>query len=182
MPWIPTFSAQFIKPLLQQTVALIQRDQADAIAYVNPDLQAIQEFHFGRGARTAMPWLAISGDGPQFIRDDDLEYRKGVCVISLDLDVGDFNQETAQFTANDYIRVLDEIISSAGPSPALQDWTTALPISQEAVPSGTTIPPAVGTVKDVIVLSHRYTAVRADDYPAPILRATLNFEIHLIEG
>lgn len=174
-------TALFAKPLLGQTVALIQRDQAAAIAIVNPSLNPINEFHFGPGARTAMPWLALSVEQESFDRLDDLNYRAGWVSMRLDLDVGQFDQELAQVNAHDYLRVLDIIVSSAGPWPALQDWTTPLPIMHETAPSGTTTPTEVGAVKEVQVLSHRFSSARLDSYPAPILVATLNLAIRLME-
>ena len=181
MPWTSAFSAQFAKPLLLQTVAIIQRDQAAAIADVSPSLTTINEFHFGRAPRTALPWLAISADGPLFERDDDLNYRKGDCVLTLDLDVGEIAQEEGQFLAHDYARVLDEIIVSAGPWPSLQDWTTPMAVEHVTAPNGVTVPNAAGTVKEVMVMGHKYTIVTPEGYPAPLIRSTLTVRFSLIE-
>src|SRR5436309_15940587 len=121
---------------MAQVVALIQRDQAAVIAIVNPNLQPINEFHFGRGARLSMPWLAISAEGPTFITDDNLQYREGAVTVTLEIGVGNLFDEAAQSDAHDYVRVLDIIITSAGPSPALQDWTTPMTIVHDTIPSG----------------------------------------------
>jgi len=181
LAWTSAYSALFAKPLLTQVVAIIQRDQAAAIAAVNASLSAIAEFHFGRGPRTALPWLAISADGPRFAKTDDKLYRKGVAVLTLDLDVAPIDQELAQANAQDYARVLDEIIVSAGPWPVLADWTTPLPIVHETAPSGTTTPNAAGSIEDVFVLSHRYTSAAVEGYSSPIVRATLQVEFTLLE-
>jgi hypothetical protein len=176
------YSAQFSKPLLLQTVAIIQRDQAAAIAAVNSSLNQIAEFHFGRGPRTALPWLAITADGPRFIENDDLSYREGHAILTLDLDAAPIDQETAQQNAHDYARILDMILTSAGPFPSLADWTTVLSVIHPTAPSGSTSPNAVGTIKDVMVLDHKYTAASAEGYSSPLVRASLNVRFHLIEG
>ena len=252
-----TLTATFAKPLLGQVVALIQRDQAAAIAIVNTALSPINEFHFGPGARTAMPWLSLSIEGENFDRLDDMNYRAGWVPIRLDLDVGQFDTELAQLNAHDYARILDMILSNAGPWTALADWTTALPINDisfdptvltvtqvavgataiysyssytgtaprvgmnftfsgfsnagnnglktvTAVGTGTvtaalgsqmnethaaiattagyTMPPQEGTVKEVVITNHRFTAAQRHESAGPILVVTLNLAIRLIEG
>ena len=93
--------------------------------------------------------------GPtNFERGDDKTTRHHEVRIDLALDAGQYDQEMAQEDAQDYARMLDMIITSAGPWPSLGDWTTALPIQHETVPSGTTVPNAAGTVNDVFVESH----------------------------
>jgi hypothetical protein len=79
----------------------------------------------------------------------------------------------AQEDAQDYARLLDMIISSAGPWPSLGDWTSPLPIQQETVPNGTTVPNAAGTVNDVFVESHVPGQVSVPGIDVPIMRITL---------
>jgi hypothetical protein len=181
MPYSAAFTAKFAKPLIVQAIALVQRDQAAALAIVNGALPAIGEFHFGRGARTALPWLTVVADGLAFMSWDDLNYRQGIFRMQLVADIGEFDQEIAQLNAMDYVHALDIVITSAGPGKSLADWTTALAIEHEMVPSGMTSPSAAGTVKDVRIESHRYTLADVDDYPAPIVRGTLTVAVHLIE-
>jgi len=183
MAYTPAFSAQFAKPLLMQAIALIQRDQAAAMAVVNSALKPINEFHVGRGARTALPWITLVADGPRFIPNDDLLYREGDVALAVEIDVGEFDQEVAQLSAHDYVRVVDIILTTAGTNrkPSLLDWMTSLPVVHEMAPSGMTTPNAAGTVKDVKVQSHRYTVADVDGYDAPIVRGTLNVLVHLIE-
>ena len=93
--------------------------------------------------------------GPtNFERGDDKATRHHQVRINLALDTGQYDQEMAQEDAQDYARLLDMIITSAGPWPSLGDWTTSLPIQHETVPSGATVPNAAGTVNDVFVESH----------------------------
>jgi len=176
MGYTPAWNALFAKPLLNQCIALIQRDQASAIAIVNPALGPIGEFHKGPGLRTALPWLTVSLEGLEF-NEDVMGTRQSRPRIALVLDVGQFDQEMAQDNAQDYAHVLDMVITTASES----DWETPLPIIQETVPSGMTSPNAPGSVKEVFVASQRYGAVTLDEITTPVLRVTLNLDFVLEE-
>ena len=169
--------SQFAKPLLNQIIALIQRDQASAIAIVNPTLTPINEFHKGAGLHTALPWLTVSLDALSFT-PDLLGTRHSISRVALTLDTGQYDQEIVQDNAQDYARVLDMVMTTASES----DWETALPISHETVPSGTTTPSASGSIKDVFVESHRYGIVAVDEVQTPVLRVTVNLEFTLEES
>jgi hypothetical protein len=177
MSYTPAFpNALFSKPLLNQIIAIIQRDQAAAIAIVNPNLQPISEFHKGPGLRTAFPWLMVAAQGERF-NADATYLRDSHCDVTLALDVGQFDQEWAQDNAADYARLLDMVMMTASPS----DWEAALPIQLETVPSGTTTPSAAGSVKEVFVESHRLSLVTAPEIETPVLRVTLSVVFHLTE-
>jgi hypothetical protein len=177
MGYTPTFpNALYAKPLLNQTVAIIQRDQASAIAIVNPEMQPISEFHKGPGLRTAFPWLVLALTGERFNPDATL-LRDSMATIALALDVATFDQEWAQERASDYARLLDMIVMSAGP----QDWETSLPITLETVPSGMTTPNAAGSVKEVFVAAHSFSLVTTPQIETPVLRVTLSVVFHLSE-
>ncbi len=182
MPFTPTWNATFAKPLLNQLIAIIQRDQAAAIAIVNSALNPINEFHKGPGLRTAFPWLTLAVEGVAFDPTAEGFTRRQQARVSLALDVGQFDQEMAQDNAQDYARVLDMIVTSAGPQPSsLADWITALPISHETVPGGTTAPNAAGSVKEVFVESHAYSLVAGQNIEIPVLRVTINVLFDLEE-
>src|SRR2546428_11802239 len=104
MPYTPAYNALFAKPLLNQCIALIQRDQANALAVINAArvaagnaaLDPIEQFHKGPGTRTAFPWLTLSLDGVTFDREAEVFTRHSTSKISLVLDAGQFDQEMAQ--------------------------------------------------------------------------------------
>jgi len=177
MAYTPQWNALFAKPVLNQAIAIIQRDQGAALAIVNPALSPINEFHKGPGLRTAFPWLTLSLDGLTFAEDVQ-GTRQSRPRIALVLDVGQFDQELAQDNAQDYTRMLDMVITTASGA----DWETPLPISQETVLSGMTSPNASGSVKEVYVESHRYSLVTLEAIQTPVLRATLNLEFVLDEA
>jgi hypothetical protein len=176
MAYTPAWNATFAKPLLNQLIAIIQRDQASAIAIVNPALQPIYEFHKGPGARTAFPWLTLGAESTIF-DSSSTNTRLSVTSVALALDTGQIDQEIAQDNAQDYARILDMVVSTASGG----DWITPLPIQHETVPGGITTPPLPGAVKEVFVESHRYSQVAIPDIQLPVLRVTLTTLFELIE-
>jgi hypothetical protein len=180
--YTPAYNASFTKPLLNQLIAILQRDQASALALVNPALGPITEFHKGPGARTALPWLVLAVDSTKF-DEQALGTRRWRAPISLALDVGQFDQEMAQDHAQDYARMLDMVLTTA----TLADFTTVLPIAHETVPpippalTGVTTPNAAGSVLGVFVASHTYGSVTLPELQVPVLRATLEVLFDLEE-
>lgn len=189
MSWMQAYQAQFAKPLVNQIIAIIQRDQASALCVINaarvvdgnPALVCIAEFHKGPGRQTGWPWLYLEIGPTRFERGDDKTTRHHEVRIDLALDTGQYDQEMAQEDAQDYARLLDMILTSAGPWPSLGDWTTPLPIVHETVPSGTTVPNAAGTVNDVFVESHVPAKISVPDVDAPVMRVTLTVLFELEE-
>lgn len=181
MAYVPAYNALFAKPLLNQCIAIIQRDQGNstsgAIAIVNPALPPISEFHKGPATRTAFPWLTLAVDGTAFDRESQTYTRASRSRVSLALDVGQFDQELAQDNAQDFSRLLDMIMTTA----STKDWETPLPIVHETVPGGTTTPPAAGTVKEVFVEAHSYGLVTLQAIDVPALRVTLTVLFELEE-
>ncbi|HKS97516.1 MAG TPA: hypothetical protein VJV74_15485 [Terriglobia bacterium] len=180
MAYTPAWNSVFGKPLLNQLIAIIQRDQAAALAIVNPALAPITEFHKGPGARTAFPWLLLTANSTQF-EAQAAGTRHSTARVALTLDVGQFDQEMAQDNAQDYVRLLDMIITSAGPPPSFVDFTTPLPITHETVPGGITSPSALGSVQDVFVASHTYNVATLAEIQSPVLRVTIEVLFELEE-
>ncbi len=182
MGYSPAWNATFAKPLLNQCIAIIQRDQQSAIDIVNSSLAPIAEFHKGPGAHLAFPWLMVALGQTQFnvqspwTRDERIR-------IALALDVGQFDQEMAQDNAADYAHVLDMVITSAdsGNTTGVSSWEMALPIVHETVPSGTTTPPEAGSVKTVWIDSHEFALVPRPEIEVPILSVTLQLIFELQE-
>ncbi|MGH9377162.1 MAG: hypothetical protein ACRD1I_00050 [Terriglobia bacterium] len=168
MTYTATWNAAFSKPLLNQTIAIIQRDQISAIALVNPALAPINEFHKGPAVRTAFPWLILSADQIEFDVSSPWT-RSWSSALTLALETGQYDQEMAQDNAQDYTRALDMILTTASGA----DWTTALPIVHETIPAGITTPPAAGSVKSIFVKSHRYSLVTRAGIDVPVMQAML---------
>ena len=84
-------------------------------------LEPIAEFHKGPGTRVGWPWLYLEAGATTFSRDSDRTLRSHQVRITLALDTGQYDQEMAQEDAHDYARMLDMVITSAGPWPSLGD-------------------------------------------------------------
>jgi hypothetical protein len=189
MSWTQAYQARFAKPLVNQLIAIIQRDQAAALAVVNAAraaagnqaLSPITEFHKGAASRTGWPWLYFEIGATNFNRGDDKATRHQEVRINLVLDTGQFDLEMAQEDAQDYARLLDLIISSAGPWPSLGDWTLSLPIQHETVSSGSTAPNGAGTVNDVFIESHVPGPAPTAGMDVPMMRITLSVLFELEE-
>jgi len=189
MSWTQAYQAQFAKPLVNQLIAIIQRDQAAALTVVNAaravdgnqPLSPIAEFHKGPGPRMGWPWLTLEIAATNFDRGDDKTTRHHEVRIHLALDTGQYDLEMAQEDAQDYARLLDMIVTSAGLWPSLGDWTTSLPIQHETMPSGITVPNAAGTVNEVFVESHIPGQVAVPGIDAPVMRITLTVLFELEE-
>ncbi|MGH9354199.1 MAG: hypothetical protein ACRD2G_18885 [Terriglobia bacterium] len=168
MTYTAAWNAAFSKPLLNQTIAIIQRDQASAITLVNPALIPISEFHKGPAIRTAFPWLTLSADQTEFDASSPWT-RSWSSALTLALETGQYDQEMTQDNAQDYARVLDMIMTTASGA----DWTTALPIVHETIPAGVTTPPAAGSVKSIFVKSHRYSLITRVGIDVPVMQTEL---------
>jgi hypothetical protein len=189
MSWTQAYQAQFAKPLLNQMIAIIQRDQAAALAVVNAarevdgngPLAPIAEFHKVDSIHTGWPWLNLQFAPTGFNRGGSKAERHYEVRVLLALDTAQFDQEACQEDAQDYARMLDMVVTSAGPYPFLADWTTVLPIVHETVPSGLTVPNASGSVMDVFVESHAPQLVRAAQLDVPVLRITVTVLFEMLE-
>lgn len=169
MSYSPAWNAVFSRPLLNQAIAIIQRDQASAISIVNPALAPINEFHKGPAARTAFPWLTLSAGKTEFDPSSP-GTRAWSATAALALETGQFDQEMAQDNAQDYARVLDMVVTSASGA----DWVSPLPIVHETVPGGITAPPEAGSVKEVFVESHRYSVVTRPGIESPVMTVSIS--------
>lgn len=176
MTFAPAWNATFSKPLLNQAIAIIQRDQTAAFALVNPELTPISEFHKGPGLRTAFPWLTLAADQTEFDVSSPWT-RSWHTSMTLTLDTGQFDQELTQDNAQDYAHVLDMILTSAIGA----DWTAPLPIIHETVPSGVTSPSGAGSVKDTFVASHRYSLTNQSGVDVPVMRVVITAVFKLQE-
>lgn len=168
MAYMAAWNAVFAKPLVNQAMAIIQRDQKAAILLVNPLLAPINEFHKGPAARTAFPWLTLSPGQAEFDSSSP-GTRSWSSALTFSLETSQYDSEMAQDNAQDYARVLDIVLTTA----SCADWTTALPVVHETIPDGMTVPPAAGSVKNVFVKSHRYGQVTREGIDVPVMLAEL---------
>jgi hypothetical protein len=156
--YTPAWNAKFGKPLVNQVIAIVQRDQAAALAIVNAARAAagnaalvpISDFHKGPVLETAYPCLFVRWNGEAFDEEEAAYLRHQTARVLLYLEMGDADPQMAMENAADYAALLDIIITTATTS----DWEKPLPIAHESVPSNLTVPNATGTVKKCFVESH----------------------------
>lgn len=190
--------ARFAKPLLNQIIAILQRDQAGALGLINtvraangePGLTPVSEYHKGPAMRTAFPWLTVMVEGPDFQDDGGQGTEDGMPIperitAEISLDVGQFDQEDAQDQGQDYLWLLYTVIDScdnpaqnAGPDTS---WETQLAIVHSTVPGGLTTPNASGTVKRVQIHAARQSVRALDQIEKPVLNVTITVAFYLKE-
>lgn len=169
MPYTPRWNARFARPLLDQIIGLVQRDQAAAIAIVNPAISTvITQFHKGFAPRYQLPHFTIwAGRSPFDVADQLL--RKSGNVITVTVDVGSYDQELAQELAWDWARIIDMILTTA----SSEDWWTPLPVTyfdQQNNP-GMTTPPAQGALQQVVPLGITVSTASVAGLDKPVIRA-----------
>ena len=164
----PTWNATFARPLFDQIIALIQRDQAAAIQIVNPAItDPIAQFHKGFAPRVQLPHMTVWAHGSSFALEAQLA-RRSTSDISVAVEVGSYDQELAQELAWDWARIIDIILTSA----TAEDWWTALPVTyfDQATPSQTA-PPAQGTLHAVLPLQILVDTALVEGMDKPLVRA-----------
>jgi hypothetical protein len=168
------WESQAQKAAINQMIAVIQRDQTNALGIINAAratagnvaLPPIVEFHKGAAARIALPWLSFGAGAAGFGGEQDRTIK---FVVSMVLDVGEFDMEMAQDNGLDYAMALDGIIgASFGTTPT--DWVTVLPITHESVPGGKTAPPSGLAYNWVWVTGITPGTVTLDGYEKPVYR------------
>jgi len=164
----PNWNATFAKPLLDQIIALVQRDQAAAIAIVNPTItDTIVQFHKGDAPRIQLPHFTVWAHSSQFSLEAQ-SARQSSNQVTVVVDVGSADQELAQELAWDWARIIDIILTSATP----EDWWTPLAITYFDQPdAGTTSPPAQGSLMAVLPLQIVVSTAEVEGLDKPLVRA-----------
>jgi hypothetical protein len=165
---VARWNSTFAKPLLNQIIALVQRDQAAAIAIVNPTISdTIVQFHKGFAPRIQLPHFTVWAHSSQFSLEAQ-STRQSSNKVTVVVDVGSSDQELAQELAWDWGRIIDLILTSATP----EDWWTPLPITYfDQQDAGTTTPPAQGTLLAVLPLQIAVSTAQVEGVDKPLVRA-----------
>jgi hypothetical protein len=155
---IARYQAQFAKPLVNQLIAIIQRDQQAALDIVNTgrpagrQLKPFAAFHKEVATVQNWPALVLVAQEISFDSDSDLDLRtqtlRFICAMAVTGTDPDWLAEDAM----DYLRAVDVVLTSA----PLADFYTPLPIAHRTVPGGETggLDPAVSKIQDLCVLRH----------------------------
>lgn len=161
----PRYQAQFAKTLVNQVIAILQRDQQAALGLVNsarPAGRALKTFAaFHKEAAPIQNWpaLVLVAQQVSFDSTSDADLRTESVQFFCAMALTGTDAEWLSEDAMDYLRAVDIILTSA----PLADFYTALPISHSTVPGGTTTPldPAVSKIQDLRVTRHDLGALVA---------------------
>ena len=155
---IQKYQAQFAKPLIDQLIAIFQRDQQSALDIVNATRPAGRPLGpFAAFLKEATPiqnWpaLVLVAQQVTFDLESDLDVRNEAlhffCAVAL---MGTDPEWLAE-DAMDTLRAIDIVLTSA----PLSDFYTPLAISHTTVPGGLTagLDPAVSKIQDLQIVRH----------------------------
>lgn len=161
----PRYQAKFAKTLVNQLIAILQRDQQAALDLVNaarPAGRALKRFAaFHKEAAPIQNWpaLVLVAQETAFNHDSDADLRTESVRFFCALALTGTDPEWLSEDAMDYLRAMDMVLTSA----PLSDFYAALPIAHVTVPGGTTTPldSAVSKIQDLRVTRHDLGALVA---------------------
>jgi hypothetical protein len=182
---IPTYQAQFAKPLVNQLIAVFQRDQAAALAVVNATRPATRPLHafaaFHKEAAPIQNWpaLVLVAQDVSFDAASDLGLRTQSIRFFCALGVTGTDPEWLADDAMDYLRVADIILSSL----ALSNFYQPLPVAHRTLPGGTTegISPSAAKILDLRITRHDLGALVSRRSGALARGPQIEFVIELAE-
>ncbi|HZP03137.1 MAG TPA: hypothetical protein VFD30_23010 [Terriglobia bacterium] len=152
------YQAQFAKPLVNQLIAILQRDQQAALDIVNgtrPASRALKPFAaFHKEAAPVQSWpaLVLVAQEIRFDLNSDADLRTQTLRFFCAMAITGTDPEWLAEDAMDYLRAVDIVLSSV----PLADFTTPLAISHRTVPGGMTtgLDPANTKLLDLRVVRH----------------------------
>lgn len=155
---IPAYQAQFAKPLVNQLLAIIQRDQAAALAVVNSTrpanrpLRPFAAFHKEAAPIQNWPALVLVAQDVAFDAASALGLRTQSIRFFCALGVTGTDPEWLADDAMDYLRAVDIILSSL----PLSDFYQPLPVSHRTLPSSATggISASAAKILDLRITRH----------------------------
>ena len=160
---IQRYQATFAKPLVDQLIAIFQRDQQAALDIVNATRPADRPLGpFAAFLKEATPiqnWpaLVLVAQQVDFDAASDISLRTETLTFYCAMALTGADPEWLAEDAMDTLRVVDMVLTSA----PLSDFYTPLPISHTTVPGGTTqaLDPSVSKILDLRITRHNLGAL-----------------------
>ena len=154
----PYYSAQFAKPLVNQLIAIFQRDQQDALNFVNalrPGSRALSPFAtFHKEAAPIQNWpaMVLVAQEVNFDTASDLDLRSQSLRFFCALAITGTDPEWLAEDAMDYLHAVDLVLTSF----PLSDFYVPLPIDHRTVPGGQTsgVNPSTSKILDLRITRH----------------------------
>ncbi len=155
---IARYQAQFAKPLVNQLIAILQRDQQAALDIVNAgrppgrQLKPFTAFYKEVGTVQNWPALVLVAQEISFDADSDADLRTETLRFISAMAITGTDPEWLAEDAMDYLRAVDIVLTSA----PLADFYTPLSIDHRTIPGGETVglDTAVSKVQDLRVIRH----------------------------
>ena len=168
------YQAQFAKPLVNQLIAILQRDQQAALDILNAtrppgrELKPFTAFHKEVVTVQNWPAMVLVPQEISFDANSDADLRtqsvRFICAMAMT----GIDPEWLAEDAMDYLRAVDIVLTSA----PLGDFYSSLAINHRTVPDGQTTPldPSVSRVLDLRVTRHDLGALVARSRSAGLAR------------
>jgi hypothetical protein len=183
MSWKPLFKLTLGFNLIDRLIAVIQRDQAAALAYVLANFPAlpqgvtvapVQFFFRGPGAKPQPPYIIISVNGPDYDLGAEPPLH-GTHAFMVICDCGDFDNEDVVWQAQVYALTLMQVLTASFYGPGLGDLYAGLTLTEnDGTTKRTTKPPAAGTVKSALLHAAKLEIQPGDENrPTPLLRVAI---------
>lgn len=160
----PRYQAKFSKPLVNQLIAILQRDQQAALDIVNagrPADRALPPFKaFHKEVATVQNWpaLVLVAQEISFDAASDADLRTQSLRFIGAMAISNADPDWLAEDAMDYLRAVDIVLTSA----PLADFYAPLGINHRTVPGGeTTGLDATAKIQDLRVVRHDLGAVVA---------------------
>lgn len=152
------YQAQFSKPLVNQLIAIFERDQQAALDIVNADrppgrtLKPFAAFHKEAAPIQNWPALVLVAQEIAFDGSSDADLRAETLRFFCAMAITGTDPEWLAQDAMDYLRAVDIVLTSV----PLGDFYTPLPINHRTVPSGQTagLDATVSKIQDLRVTRH----------------------------
>ena len=161
----PRYQAGFAKPLVNQLIAILQRDQQAALDIVNatrPQDRALPPFKaFHKEVSPVQNWpaLVLVAQEISFDAASDSDLRTQSLRFIAAMAISNTDPDWLVEDAMDYLRAVDTVLTSA----PLADFYAPLAISHRTVPSGETagLDATTAKIQDLRVVRHDLGAVVA---------------------
>ena len=152
------YEATFAKPLVNQLIAILQRDQQAALDLVNAsrppgrELKPFAAFHKEVVTVQNWPALVLVAQENAFDANSDADLRTQTVRFICALAITGADPEWLSEDAMDYLRAVDIVLTSA----PLADFYTPLAINHRTVPGGQTagLDAAVAKILDLRITRH----------------------------
>jgi hypothetical protein len=152
------YQAQFAKQLVNQLIAIVQRDQQAALSVINtarPPGRALNPFAaFFKEAAPIQNWpaMVLIARSTQFDQASDADLRTEAHTFFCAMAISGTDPEWLADDAMDYLHAVDIVLTSV----PLGDFYLPLPISHRTMPTGQTtgLNSAVTKIQDLRITRH----------------------------